>query len=56
MMRKTQDLVLVLEDVFIEIWYVSVDCCWEQGFVVLSELNFKIIGAGIFEPFMNQYA
>lgn len=24
--------------------------------LVPSELNFKIIGAAIFEPFMNQYA
>lgn len=46
----------MLEDIFIEIWYVSVDCCWEEGFVVPSELNFRIIGTAIFEPFMTQYA
>lgn len=46
----------MLKDIFIEIWYVSVDCCWEEGSVVLSELNFRVVGTAIFELFVSQYA
>lgn len=31
-----------VEGIFVEIWYVSVDYCWEEGFVVHSEPNLSV--------------